>query len=166
MEVIRGPGSAIYGANALMGVINIITRRIDAGTHARVALTAGDWGQVRADLSFASSLGGERGVRGRRPPSGARTAPASPPTPAEDVLTAGRGPEHLRRHPGGREPDRPAGRGRVAVNGYGPSYNVFLKYQHDDGSAVRLLAARSALDLQRTHRQSLVRRRSRRPRRP
>ncbi len=26
IEVIRGPGSALYGANAMLGVINIITR--------------------------------------------------------------------------------------------------------------------------------------------
>ncbi len=32
IEVIRGPGSALYGANAFLGVINVITRRSDRTT--------------------------------------------------------------------------------------------------------------------------------------
>ena len=30
IEVIRGPGSALYGANAFLGVVNIITREPDS----------------------------------------------------------------------------------------------------------------------------------------
>ena len=48
IEVIRGPGSALYGANAMLGVINIITKRPGAGQ--RNELTAiggtGDTGGV------------------------------------------------------------------------------------------------------------------------
>lgn len=36
IEVIRGPGSAIYGSNAFMGVVNVITRQKDNWVHAAV----------------------------------------------------------------------------------------------------------------------------------
>jgi iron complex outermembrane receptor protein len=62
VEVIRGPGSALYGADAATGVINIITKTADgiAGTElgARLgsfesrdgwALHGGRWGPVRVD---------------------------------------------------------------------------------------------------------------------
>jgi outer membrane receptor protein involved in Fe transport len=140
VEVVRGPGSAIYGANALMSVINIITRRIDAGTRARVALTAGDWGQVRADLSFSSSLGGDRGVVGSATfwrQDGTRFAL----TPAEDILTPAAGQNTSDGIQVGENLTQPLAGATAGVNGYGPSYNVFFKYQHDDGSAVRLFSA-------------------------
>jgi hypothetical protein len=47
-----------------MGVINIISRKIEAGTHGRVGVTTGDWGQLRADMSFVSSFNADRGVVG------------------------------------------------------------------------------------------------------
>jgi outer membrane receptor for ferrienterochelin and colicins len=34
IEVIRGPASALYGANAFLGVVNVITRKPDAGVRA------------------------------------------------------------------------------------------------------------------------------------
>src|SRR5438874_3186734 len=42
IEVIRGPGSALYGANAFSGVVNIITRTGDEIAGARAAVQAGD----------------------------------------------------------------------------------------------------------------------------
>jgi outer membrane receptor protein involved in Fe transport len=58
VEVLRGPGSALWGANALTGVINIITKspREMIGTRARAAL--GSRGVREAGLVHA-------GVRGR-----------------------------------------------------------------------------------------------------
>jgi outer membrane cobalamin receptor len=59
VEFIRGPGSAVYGSNAMMGVINIITRSnvnevsIAAGSFNRETLnvqTSHDFGQVHMDL--------------------------------------------------------------------------------------------------------------------
>jgi outer membrane receptor protein involved in Fe transport len=153
VEVIRGPGSAIYGANALMAVINIISRRIDAGTRTRLGVMVGDWAQVRADLGFSSSLGGDRGVVGSASfwqQDGTRFLLS----PSEDFLTPAAGQNTADGIQPGENLTAPFVGARAGVNGYGPSYNVFLKYQHDDGSAVRLLAARSAQILQRTHRQS------------
>jgi outer membrane receptor protein involved in Fe transport len=154
VEVVRGPGSAIYGANALMSVVNIITRRIDAGTRVHLGAMAGDWGQLRADASFSSSLGGDRGVVGSATfwqQDGTRFAVS----PAEDILTPTSGQDTSNGIQAGENLTAPFAGAQAGVNGYGPSYNVFLKYQHDDASAVRLLVARNAFTLQRTHRQSL-----------
>ncbi|MCY1020346.1 TonB-dependent receptor domain-containing protein [Pyxidicoccus sp. MSG2] len=41
IEVIRGPGSALYGANAMLGVINIITQAPGSGPRARFSVTGG-----------------------------------------------------------------------------------------------------------------------------
>lgn len=41
IEVIRGPGSALYGANAMLGVINIITKNPGTGPRAQLSGMAG-----------------------------------------------------------------------------------------------------------------------------
>jgi len=51
VEVIRGPGSAIYGSSAFMGVINIITRR----GISQSSLTLGDLGQASAHQFYSYS---------------------------------------------------------------------------------------------------------------
>ena len=57
MELVRGPGSALYGANAFFGVLNITTptAREVAGT--KVTLGGGQLGTIRADLRHAGVLG-------------------------------------------------------------------------------------------------------------
>ena len=78
IEVIRGPGSTMWGANAMNGVINIITRnaadvqglRVEAGvgTEQQIVGTAGsagtwrDW-SVPRDREFASRHDGGSGRR-------------------------------------------------------------------------------------------------------
>lgn len=42
VEVVRGPGSVIYGGNAELAVINIVTRGVQGGTD---VLVAGTWGE-------------------------------------------------------------------------------------------------------------------------
>lgn len=62
LEVIRGPGSAIYGADAFAGVINIIT--VDAadvpGT--RASVSAGSFDTQRALLSHSGRIAGAAAV--------------------------------------------------------------------------------------------------------
>ncbi len=60
IEVVKGAGSALYGADALGGVINFITRRArDPGITNRLDLTAGSRTDLRAGDTF-----GYRGARG------------------------------------------------------------------------------------------------------
>lgn len=59
VELVRGPSSALYGANAFNGVLNLITkapRDIDGGT---LTLTGGELSTLRADLGWATELGSD-----------------------------------------------------------------------------------------------------------
>ncbi len=47
VEVVRGPGSALYGSNAVHGIVNVITPALGEGEGARASLEAGDFGRVR-----------------------------------------------------------------------------------------------------------------------
>ncbi len=57
IEVIRGPGSAIYGADAFAGVINIITKTPDE-TNNEVGLRVGSFDTVDAWFSTAGGVAG------------------------------------------------------------------------------------------------------------
>src|SRR5690349_449506 len=60
LEVVRGPGSALYGANAFSGVINIVTpdAREVAGT--KLSIGGGELETIRGDLRQAGVFGGDR----------------------------------------------------------------------------------------------------------
>lgn len=47
IEVVRGPGSVLYGTNAFLGVINLVTRRRDLPTFGEASVTASDDGLTR-----------------------------------------------------------------------------------------------------------------------
>ena len=57
IEVIYGPSAAVYGADALSGVINIITREADKGTFAEGDITLGQ----NEYMSFGFMVGGKAG---------------------------------------------------------------------------------------------------------
>jgi outer membrane receptor for ferrienterochelin and colicins len=59
VELIRGPGSALYGANAFSGVLNMTTKMPKNSPGGRVLISAGDLNTRRADLRHAGALGGE-----------------------------------------------------------------------------------------------------------
>lgn len=50
IEVIRGPGSALYGANAMLGVVNIITRAPGTGPAATFRLVGGMGNSAQGDF--------------------------------------------------------------------------------------------------------------------
>ena len=57
IEVVRGPGSALYGTGAFFGVINLVTRDRDAPTHGEVAVSAAgaSVGHLRASATLRLS---------------------------------------------------------------------------------------------------------------
>ena len=59
VELIRGPGSALYGANAFSGVLNMTTKLPKNTPGGRLLLSAGDLNTRRADLRHAGAMGGE-----------------------------------------------------------------------------------------------------------
>jgi outer membrane cobalamin receptor len=52
IEYVPGPGSAVYGSNALFGVINVITRKGSAINGAQVAVGAGSFGEKSARATY------------------------------------------------------------------------------------------------------------------
>jgi outer membrane cobalamin receptor len=72
IEVVRGPGSALYGTGAFFGVINLVTRDRTAPTHGEAEISTADAGvgharataQVRVspDAGFWVSAAGAHGV--------------------------------------------------------------------------------------------------------
>ncbi|MDS4039931.1 MAG: TonB-dependent receptor [Candidatus Competibacter sp.] len=56
IEVIRGPGASLWGANAVNGVINILTKRA-ADTRGLVSMTAGNPENTIVGLRYSGSLG-------------------------------------------------------------------------------------------------------------
>jgi iron complex outermembrane receptor protein len=69
IEVIRGPGSALYGANAMAGVVSITTRSVAEETSAWARVGGGETGRLRVgarastrvgDWAFSLSGGGEK----------------------------------------------------------------------------------------------------------
>ncbi|MDD9947744.1 MAG: TonB-dependent receptor, partial [Myxococcales bacterium] len=63
IEVVRGPASAVYGANAFLGVINVITRAPDSQLG---ALVSGELGAIRDNPSVGLGLS----IWGRTPGAG------------------------------------------------------------------------------------------------
>ncbi len=62
LEVIRGPGSALYGENALNGVINIVTLSGDEYRQTRISVTAGARDSRSAGVSHGSKVGQDGSV--------------------------------------------------------------------------------------------------------
>ncbi len=56
-ELIRGPGSALYGTDAFNGVLNLVTRAPRYSQGGRVRLTAGELSTSQLDLRYATGLG-------------------------------------------------------------------------------------------------------------
>ena len=62
VEVVKGAGSALYGSAALGGVVNVITREIPLGFHARMRATAGAYANPPSEVwrfrDYTGGLGG------------------------------------------------------------------------------------------------------------
>ena len=58
IEVIRGPGSAIYGADAFAGTINIITKNASEINGLEVGVSAGSFDEYRGWLQYGGTVAG------------------------------------------------------------------------------------------------------------
>ncbi len=59
VELVRGPGSALYGPNAYNGVLNMTTKQPRFSQGGKLTITAGELGTGRADARFAGALGND-----------------------------------------------------------------------------------------------------------
>lgn len=60
VEILRGPASALYGADAMGGVVNVVTR--DAGSPWRARAEGGSWGAARLSASGGVQRDGGLGI--------------------------------------------------------------------------------------------------------
>lgn len=58
-ELVRGPSSALYGANAYNGVLNLTTKQPRESQGGEVRLTGGELNTTNADFRWATGLGNE-----------------------------------------------------------------------------------------------------------
>ena len=63
IEVIRGPGGALYGTNAVNGVVNVITRRADETRGTLLGVSGGKETRAQLDLRQGFRVGEEGAVR-------------------------------------------------------------------------------------------------------
>jgi outer membrane receptor for ferrienterochelin and colicins len=118
VEIIRGPGSSVYGANAFTGVINLVVQK-GADTAPRVRAVYGLYDTRKAsvqygyrspdglDLLLSASVWRSDGYRYH--------APANEDLPVSLVESGG---------------PPTASAGIMRINGYGPSYDLFAKMSH------------------------------------
>lgn len=63
IELVRGPGAALWGANAVNGVINVVTRPADESRGGIAALTLGTNDQAQGEVRYGKGWGGESALR-------------------------------------------------------------------------------------------------------
>ena len=63
IEVIRGPVAAMWGTNAVNGVIDIITKTTDATKGGAVTMEGGSAGEVRASARYGGEIGSDASYR-------------------------------------------------------------------------------------------------------
>jgi iron complex outermembrane receptor protein len=56
IEVVRGPGSSLYGANAMFGVINIITKKPEDTQGSQFSVTGGTLDTAKAAYSYSGNV--------------------------------------------------------------------------------------------------------------
>lgn len=59
IELVRGPSSALYGANAFNGVLNLTTRSGRDSVGGKASLSVGELSTLRADLVWGTGLGND-----------------------------------------------------------------------------------------------------------
>lgn len=60
IEVIKGPGASVYGADATGGVINIITKKGTAKNQGTIDLSTGSWKKHIYNISYSGAAGNDK----------------------------------------------------------------------------------------------------------
>jgi outer membrane cobalamin receptor len=89
IEILRGPGSALYGSDAIGGVVNILTRRGHAPARAR-GLRAGRAERVRSGVAGMLDVGRDGGRCERARSRCARRAATTCPRPSAVAMRSPR----------------------------------------------------------------------------
>lgn len=64
IEVVKGPASALYGSEAMGGIINVITKDPEKAPLASIDVHGTSWGEVSADASLKFKVGKSTGLLG------------------------------------------------------------------------------------------------------
>ena len=91
IEVLRGPAAAVYGSDALGGVVQIFTRKGEGGFAPTVGMGVGSRGTQKLDAGFSGSQGGfdyALGVAGERS-NGFNSRPVAGQNPDNDGYRSG-----------------------------------------------------------------------------
>jgi iron complex outermembrane receptor protein len=62
VEVVRGPGSSLYGTSAVFGVVNIITKRAKDLPGLRAAASVASWSTIEAQVDYGHTWEGGRSL--------------------------------------------------------------------------------------------------------
>lgn len=62
IEIVRGPGSALYGTGAMMAVINVVTKRAEEVDGIDVTASAGSYGYREGHVSVGKTFAADRGI--------------------------------------------------------------------------------------------------------
>lgn len=60
VELVQGPGSSVYGSNALLGVVNVVTLDGADAPGLRTQLSMGDRGERRAEMHYGAALAADQ----------------------------------------------------------------------------------------------------------
>jgi outer membrane receptor protein involved in Fe transport len=155
VEIIRGPGAALYGSNALTGVVNIIT--VDPRNASRFVASAGIGinETYTGTLQHAMPVGESGGLLMSLVYDQTRGTPVKVPG-SEDVLVTNLGANTADGIQEGENLNRPESETPTRVNRYGPSLEGIVKYQSDE-VAVRLGLGHREFRPQRTELETLIR---------
>jgi vitamin B12 transporter len=85
LEYMSGGASALYGGNALGGVINIVTRRADNGLHVRLMQELGSFDESRTAVECSGTIQGIGSVIGYAIETGAGDFPYTVHRPGSDT---------------------------------------------------------------------------------
>ena len=55
IEIVRGPGSALYGTGAMLAVVNVVLKKGSALNGGRIAIAGGSYGRLQGTISRARS---------------------------------------------------------------------------------------------------------------